>query len=95
MSFHEEIKKNLNCGVVEDGKYIRTEMGTPQGGVISPLLANIVLNKFDWALEAQDFKFVRYADDFVILTKTSEAAERTFGFFCNHFSCRHMFNIAP
>ncbi len=74
------IKQFLNCGVVEDGKYIRTEMGTPQGGVISPLLANIVLNKFDWALEAQDFKFVRYADDFVILTKTSEAAERALDF---------------
>jgi len=74
------IKEFLNCGVVEDGKYIPTKMGTPQGGVISPLLANIVLNKFDWALDAKGFKFVRYADDFVILTKTQETAERALDF---------------
>lgn len=74
------IKEFLNCGVVEDGKYIPTKMGTPQGGVISPLLANIVLNKFDWALDAKGFKFVRYADDFVILTKTRETAERALDF---------------
>lgn len=74
------IKEFLNCGVVEDGKYIRTEKGTPQGGVISPLLANIVLNKLDWALEKEGYKFVRYADDFVILTKTQETAERALDF---------------
>ncbi len=70
----------LNCGVVEDGKYVKTSKGTPQGGVISPLLANIVLNKFDWALEERGYKFVRYADDFVILTKTQETAERALDF---------------
>ncbi len=74
------IKEFLNCGVVEDGKYTQTSKGTPQGGVISPLLANIVLNKFDWALEERGYKFVRYADDFVILTKTQDTAERALDF---------------
>jgi RNA-directed DNA polymerase len=48
--------------------------GTPQGGVISPLLANIVLNPFDHELERAGYKFVRYADDFVILCKTKRQA---------------------
>lgn len=74
------IKEFLNCGVMEDGKFIPTKMGTPQGGVISPLLANIVLNKLDWALEEHGFKFVRYADDFVIVTKTRDAAQRALDF---------------
>ncbi len=74
------IKKFLGCGVMEDGKYIHTKQGTPQGGVISPLLANIVLNKFDWALDERGFQFVRYADDFVILTRTQEEAERALAF---------------
>ncbi len=79
-NFIKIIIQFLTCGVMEDGKYIDTEKGTPQGGVISPLLANIVLNKFDWALEKQGYKFVRYADDFVILTKTQETAERALDF---------------
>jgi RNA-directed DNA polymerase len=70
------IKKFLQAGVMEDGKYIPTRKGTPQGGVISPLLANIVLNHLDWTLEKHDLKFVRYADDFVVLTKSMEAAEK-------------------
>jgi RNA-directed DNA polymerase len=74
------IKEFLTCGVMEDGKFIRTERGTPQGGVISPLLANIVLNKLDWALEEQGLKFVRYADDFVILTKSKLTAQRALEF---------------
>ena len=74
------IKEFLNCGVMEDGEYVPTTMGTPQGGVISPLLANIVLNELDWALEENGFKFVRYADDFVILTQTREAAQRALDF---------------
>jgi group II intron reverse transcriptase/maturase len=74
------INEFLNCGVVEDGTFMHTTMGTPQGGVISPLLANIVLNKFDWALEEAGIKFVRYADDFVMLTKTHDAAQRALDF---------------
>ena len=46
-------------------------MGTPQGGVISPLLANITLNSLDWALHDAGFRFVRYADDFVVVSKSA------------------------
>jgi RNA-directed DNA polymerase len=70
------IRKFLKAGVMEDGKYIHTNKGTPQGGVISPLLANIVLNHLDWTLDKQGYKFVRYADDFVVLTRSSEEAEK-------------------
>lgn len=70
------IRKFLTCGVMEDKIVSSTRCGTPQGGVISPLLANIVLNKLDWAMHAQGLHFVRYADDFVIFCKTRHAAER-------------------
>jgi len=72
----EIIRKFLGAGVMEDGKLIDTTRGTPQGGVISPLLANIVLNHLDWALEHAGFYFVRYADDFVILCRTLHDAEK-------------------
>jgi hypothetical protein len=52
-----------------------TTIGTPQGGVISPLLANIVLNHLDWRLHERGFRFVRYADDFVVLCRTPAEAE--------------------
>jgi len=72
----EILRKFLGAGVLEDGKLIDTTRGTPQGGVISPLLANIVLNQLDWALDAAGFFCVRYADDFVILTRTRPEAEK-------------------
>jgi hypothetical protein len=52
---------------MEEGVFKPTTVGTPQGGVISPLLANIVLNRLDWQLHAAGYHFVRYADDFVVL----------------------------
>lgn len=70
------INKFLNSGVMEEGKVTPTVKGTCQGGVISPLLSNIVLNHLDWFLEGQGLFFVRYADDFVILCKTKPEAER-------------------
>jgi group II intron reverse transcriptase/maturase len=70
------IRKFLQAGVMEDGQLVPTRKGTPQGGVISPLLANIVLNHLDWRLEEQGFKFVRYADDFVVLCKSQCQAEK-------------------
>jgi RNA-directed DNA polymerase len=70
------IKKFLNSGVMEEGKLTPTVRGTPQGGVVSPLLSNIALNHLDWFLEKQGLPFVRYADDFVILCKTRPEAER-------------------
>lgn len=69
------IEKFLRAGVMENGVFKPTTVGTPQGGVISPLLANIVLNHLDWQLEKLGFRFVRYADDFVVLCQTKAQAE--------------------
>jgi len=62
----------LSAGVMEDGVYKPTNVGTPQGGVISPLLANIVLNQLDWALHDNGFRFARYADDFVVIGSSKQ-----------------------
>lgn len=70
------IEKFLNSGVMEEGEIKLTSRGTPQGGVISPILSNIILNHLDWFLEEQKIHFVRYADDFVALCKTKPEAER-------------------
>ena len=70
------IEKFLRSGVMEDGVIKPTRKETPQGGVISPLPANIVLNYLDWQLEARGYKFVRYADDFVIMCKSKDQAEK-------------------
>jgi RNA-directed DNA polymerase len=70
------IEKLLNSGVMEEGILTSTTKGTPQGGVISPLLANITLDHLDWFLEEHGFNFVRYADDFVILCKTETEAKK-------------------
>ena len=69
------IESFLGSGVVEDGKLTPTTKGTPQGGVISPLLANIVLNYLDWKLDQAGYKFARYADDIVIMCKTDVQAK--------------------
>jgi group II intron reverse transcriptase/maturase len=69
------VEKFLKAGVMEGGKYYPTRVGTPQGGVASPLLANIALNVLDWHLQAQGFRFVRYADDFVVLCRTEDEAK--------------------
>jgi group II intron reverse transcriptase/maturase len=61
------VERFLKAGVMEAGRYRPTRLGTPQGGVISPLLANIALNGLDWRLHDAGFRFVRYADDFVVL----------------------------
>jgi RNA-directed DNA polymerase len=68
------VERFLAAGVMENGIFKPTSIGTPQGGVISPLLANIVLNKLDWRLEQAGYRFVRYADDFVIVCQTREQA---------------------
>jgi len=62
-------------GTGEDGVFRHTDVGTPQGGVISPLLANIVLNRLDWTLHEAGYRFVRYADDFVVLCQTPAEAQ--------------------
>lgn len=72
----ELIKKYLKSGVMEDGVICKTEEGSPQGGPLSPLLANIYLNKFDQEMEGRGVKLLRYADDIIILAKSQRAAER-------------------
>ncbi|BFH63344.1 hypothetical protein PAJ34TS1_39360 [Paenibacillus azoreducens] len=57
---------------MEEGKYHEVDAGTPQGGVISPILANLYLNELDWKLEEHGIRFVRYADDFLLFAKTEE-----------------------
>jgi RNA-directed DNA polymerase len=66
------VERFLKAGVMEDGVRSPTLMGTPQGGVISPLLANIALNSLDWQLDDAGFRFVRYADDFVVLCESED-----------------------
>ncbi len=72
------IESWLTAGVMNKGEIEETTIGTPQGGVISPLLANIYLHEMDKQVtRLYDVRMVRYADDFVILCKTKEKAERT------------------
>ena len=70
------ISKYLKAGVMIKGEYEETEKGTPQGGNLSPLLSNIMLNELDKELEARELRFVRYADDCVITVGSSAAANR-------------------
>ncbi|MFR9542524.1 MAG: group II intron reverse transcriptase/maturase [Rikenellaceae bacterium] len=70
------IKKYLKSGVMENGVVIETKEGSPQGGPLSPLLANIYLNEFDWEFASRGVPVVRYADDIVVLAKSKRAAER-------------------
>jgi group II intron reverse transcriptase/maturase len=69
------IETFLESGVVEGDKLIPTNFGVPQGGVISPLIGNVVLNYLDWKLQKSGYVFVRYADDLVILCNTAAQAE--------------------
>lgn len=70
------IWKWLKAGYMEEGKFYETNSGTPQGGVISPILANIYLNELDWELEKEGIHFVRYCDDFLLFAKTEEEIRR-------------------
>ena len=72
----ELIKRFLKSGVMENGLHIKTEEGSPQGGPLSPLLANIYLNKFDHEMESRGGHVIRYADDIVVLARTPRAGER-------------------
>ena len=70
------IRKYLKAGVMNRGQYEPTEIGTPQGGNLSPLLSNIMLNELDYELEHRRLNFTRYADDVVIALKSKAAATR-------------------
>ena len=70
------IRKYLKAGVMNQGKYEATDIGTPQGGNLSPLLSNIMLNELDYELDRRHLNFTRYADDVVIVVKSKAAATR-------------------
>ncbi len=70
------IRKFLQAGIMDKGKYLPSETGTPQGGNLSPLLSNIMLNELDKELESRNLNFVRYADDCIITVKSQSAAKR-------------------
>jgi group II intron reverse transcriptase/maturase len=70
------IRAYLESGIMMQGVVVRTELGTPQGGPLSPLLANILLDDLDRELEKRGHKFVRYADDCNIYVRSQRAGER-------------------
>lgn len=70
------IARALKAGVIIDGEYTKTEKGCPQGSPLSPMISNIVLNELDHNLEKRGHKYVRWADDFLILVKSERAANR-------------------
>lgn len=71
------IHKYLRAGVVTGNKFEETKLGVPQGGPLSPLLGNIMLHELDKELQRRGHRFVRYADDCIILCKSKRSAERT------------------
>ena len=73
----ELIQRFLKQGVLESGKgWSPTDKGTPQGGVLSPLLANIYLNPLDQVMAGKGWEMIRYADDFILLCKSQEQAQQ-------------------
>ena len=72
----ELIKRYLKAGVMENGIRVKTEEGSPQGGPLSPLLANIYLNEYDQEMARRGVPVIRYADDIVVLAKSKRAAQR-------------------
>ncbi len=70
------IGKYLRAGVMVQGRLQETRLGVPQGGPLSPLLANVILDDLDKELEKRGHRFVRYADDFIVLVKSRSAGER-------------------
>lgn len=72
----ELIKRYLKAGVMENGLLVKSTEGSPQGGPLSPLLANIYLNEYDKGMERRGVPVVRYADDIVVMSKSPRAAQR-------------------
>lgn len=73
------LQQMLERGVLENRQWTETEAGTPQGGVISPMLANVYLNPLDHVMQKAGYILVRYADDLVILCSTQAEAEAAYG----------------
>jgi RNA-directed DNA polymerase len=73
------IGKYLRTGVMVQGRLQETRLGVPQGGPLSPLLANVILDDLDKELEKRSHRFVRYADDFIVLVRSRRTGERVMG----------------
>ncbi|MFA5889420.1 MAG: group II intron reverse transcriptase/maturase [Actinomycetota bacterium] len=82
------IRSLLNAGVMDAGVCVRTEEGTPQGGPLSPLLANVMLDDLDQELEKRGHRFVRYADDLTIYVESERAGQRVFESICGFIEKR-------
>ena len=70
------VNRFLKAGIQVDGKTEASTRGVPQGGPLSPVLSNIVLNQLDWALDARGHRFARYADDALVFVRSQVAGER-------------------
>lgn len=78
-----------------NGVFKPTTVGTPQGGVFSPLLANIALNSLDWWLDERGLRFVRYADDFVVLCHNHAQAEEALALIRSHLENELKLELSP
>ena len=70
------VRAYLNAGIMEGGVVVEPHLGTPQGGPLSPLLANVLLDDVDKALEVRGYSFARYADDCNVYVSSKRAGER-------------------
>ncbi|MCP3672741.1 MAG: group II intron reverse transcriptase/maturase, partial [Gammaproteobacteria bacterium] len=84
------INRYLKAGVQIDGTTKASIEGVPQGGPLSPVLSNIVLNQLDWELTTREHRFVRYADDFVVFVKSQPAGERVMQSLQRYIMLRHL-----
>src|SRR5690606_31992961 len=82
------IRRYLQSGVMINGVVVSTDEGTPQGGPLSPLLANILLDDLDKELERRGHRFCRYADDCNVYVKSRRAAERVMASLCTFLETR-------
>jgi RNA-directed DNA polymerase len=82
------IRAFLNAGVMEDGLVLPIDEGTPQGGPLSPLLSNLVLDDFDKELTRRGHRFCRYADDCNIYVRSRRAGERVMASVCRFLTTR-------
>lgn len=82
------IGRYLRAGIMDGQRFIESREGVPQGGPLSPLLGNILLDSLDKELEQRGHKFVRYADDFTILVKSQRAGNRVLHSISKYLQCR-------
>lgn len=82
------VARYLRAGIVEEGVLLECQEGVPQGGPLSPLLSNVILDVLDKELEKRRHKFARWADDFIILLNSKQAGERVLASITRFIECR-------